>query len=208
MTDPFLLPETYYDENEKEFDKGDPAWAKAALSFRTGYRFGHAGECRFASFPEVKEMLQVFKERFENKKKPDTLALLHAIRYCAEENMPLPTWLAIAFNSRFSRFLKEGGPVSLDIVFSSRELPQSEKRGLAARRDWQIGLKICEAIYKVREDHSSLDSALDAVLKSRKYNVEKTKARALVEMVENNQQEFLGKNKYVGLMKYFSRKKK
>jgi hypothetical protein len=206
MIDPFFLAETYYDKNEKDLDRVEPAWAKAALSFRTGDRFGHsAGEARGASFLDIRERLQVFKERFE--KKRDTLALLHAIRYCAEENVPLPTWLAVAFNSRFSRFLKEGGPVSLDTVFSSRELPRSEKRGLAARRDWQIGLKMYKAVYDVAKDHPSLDSALDAVLKSGGYKVEKTKARGLVEMIDKNQKEFLGKN-HVGLLKYFSRKKK
>jgi hypothetical protein len=153
----------------------------------------------------LKQILEVFKQRVKG---GDTLALLHAIQYCAEENMPLPTWLAIAFNTRFTRFLKEGGPVSLDIVFSSKKLPQSEKRGLAARRDWQTGLKLCKAVYDVAEDHPSLDSALEAVLKDGRYKVEKTKARELVEMIEKHQQEFLGKNKYVGLMKYFARKKK
>jgi hypothetical protein len=36
MIDPFLLAETYYDENEKYLDNLDPGWAKAAHFFRTG----------------------------------------------------------------------------------------------------------------------------------------------------------------------------
>lgn len=206
MNFPFLWAETYYDENEKYLANSDPGWAKAALFFRTGcYRFGHSGNSqRFSGIAEMKQLLDVFKKRFEN---GDTLALLHAIRYCAEENMPLPTWLALGFNERFSEFLRPGGPVSLDKVFSSKELPQSGKRAAAARRDWQTGLTILGDIAKIARDHPSLDSALNAVLEQGNYGVEKTKARKLIEEVYKNQQDLLGgKHKFKDLKYLFQKK--
>lgn len=206
MNFPFLWAETYYDENEKYLDNVEPAWAKAALFFRTADRFGHLpGNRRCSSIEKMNEQLNVFRKRVE---KGDSLALLHAIRYCAEENMPLPTWLALEFNQRFSEFLQPGGPVSLDEVFSSKKLPQSGKRAVAVRRDWQTGIKIWNAVWEIAEDHPSLDSALNAVLEKGNYGVEKTKARELVMMIDENQQELLGgKHKYKGLREYFSQKK-
>ncbi|SES71677.1 hypothetical protein SAMN05216412_101347 [Nitrosospira multiformis] len=206
MTEPFFLAETYFNEHEKDLDKVESAWAKAALALRTGMRFGHIpGHIKCLSIVKVHDQLDVFKKRYE---KGDTLALLHAIRYCGEENMPLPTWLALDFNKRFSEFLQPDGPVSLDEVFSSKKLPQSGKRAVAARRDWQTGLKIWNAVWEIAEDHPSLDSALNAVLEKGNHDVEKTKARALVTMIDENQEEFLGgKHRYKGLRKYFSQKK-
>lgn len=217
MIDPFLLAETYYDENEKYFDNVEPAWAKAAHFFRTRNRFGHhEGSSRGASIPEMKQTLDVFKKRAEN---GDTLALLHAVSYCAEENMPLPAWLALNFNKKFRQFLRSGGPTSLDEAFPSKEIEMSKgvflkgihrsgKRAMTSRRDHETGKKMWWDILQIKEDHPSLDSALNAVLEKGNYGLEKTKARELVLMIDKIQQEFLGKQKYPGLMTYFARKKK
>lgn len=204
MIDPFWLPETYYNEDEKYLDNVEPAWAKAALFFRTRDRFGHLpGQQRGTDIPGMRQILDVFKKRAEN---GDTLALLHAIRYCAEENMPLPTWLALEFNQKFTEFLRPGGPVSLDEVFSSEELPQSGKRAIAARLEWQIGLDLLGDIQKIAKDHPNLNSALNAILEKGDYCVGKTKARELVEMVYKNQQDLSGgKHKFRDLKHLFQK---
>lgn len=213
----FFSAETYFDENEKDLDRAEPAWAKAALALRTGMRFGHpSGQTRGLSIIKVKEQLDVFKKRAE---KGDGLAVLHAIRYCADENVPMPTWLALDFIARFDTFLRPDGPSSLDEAFPSKDIeiskgvflkgiPRSGKRAAALRRDWQTGLKIWWNIWDIADDHPSLDSALDAVLEQGNYSVEKTKARELVLMIDENQKEFLGgQHKYQRLVKYFSREK-
>jgi hypothetical protein len=171
MNDNFFKPETYYNDEEKALDKVEPAWAKAALFFRTGSRFAHQPvSIRCQSLLEIWKQLEARKKRF---RAGDTMELLHAIRCCAEENLPLPTWVALEFNNRFEQFLQADDAKSLDDIFSSKSLPVSKKHAIKARRDWRIGIQLWWKIWEVAENYSSLDEALKATLIAGKYGVGK-----------------------------------
>ncbi|MBS0318348.1 MAG: hypothetical protein JSR49_14610 [Proteobacteria bacterium] len=184
----------YYDEKEKTLERVEPAWAKAALFFRTWEHFGHPPRTRrMRGLVQIHTHLGVFKKQFEG---GDTMALLHAIGVCADENLPLPTWLAIAYREALNRFLQPGGANSLDEVFFSGGLPtNTPKKRAVAKIDWQTGGEIWRAVWRAvvaDESLASLDAALDRVLAERDYGVKKTKARRLVLMIDRNQQELLG----------------
>ena len=206
----FDAPEDRYDEGERTIDRIESAWAKAALYFRTGWQFGHeAGSIRCQSMVRIHEQIEVFRRRFES---GDTLALLHAIGICAAENLPLPTWLARADQSALAGFLQPGGPPSLDAVFFSPGLPtDTPKKAAAARQDWAEGVSLWQAAWDVAlsdENMQSLDAVVTAVLSAGKYSVKKTKARALILMVENNQRELLGSPPSKHLSRFLEKRRK
>src|SRR6185312_7447611 len=102
-----------------------------------------------------------------------------------EENVPMPTWLANAYLSALTRFLTSAGLPSLDDVFHSEHLPTHTRlKGKKARQEWQLGLQLYDAIWRVADRHTSMDRALDDVLTAKKWGVQKTTARRLIEMVE------------------------
>lgn len=193
---PFFSPaEAYYNEEERDLAKLEPAWAKAALYFRTGEHCGHPPTSRRTqSMIRIHDQLEVYRKRFEA---GDTMALLQAVGNCAEENLPLPTWLALAYGKALKSFLSVGGPPSLDEVFKSPILPtDTPKKAAAARQDWQLGCTLWGDVWKlVHKDRTllSLDAAFTALLASKDYGVKKTKAKELALMVEKSQLQFLGK---------------
>jgi hypothetical protein len=196
-------PENLFNEEEKKIAKIEIAWAKAALFFRT--------DEEKSKLIETRRLLDVFKKRNE---KGETMALLHAISLCAEENLPLPEWLALAFRDKLNQFLlpskakERPSPASLDEVFKSSNLPTNTKQNKeCATKDWQKGVEIFNDVWREAPNHSSLASALAAVLKNNDYAIGKTKARQLVEMIDRNQSELRGKP-YDSLENYFKRKKK
>lgn len=182
----------HYDEREKALEKLDPAWAKAVFYFRTGIHFGHSsGEVRARGLVKIHGAIEVFRSRFEA---GDTLSLLHAISVCAEENLPLPSWLATAYGEALGSFLKPGKISSLDEVFFSSGMPVGSKKGAQARIDWELGVRIWVSTWEAAiEDEAitSLDEALTAALKNSSFGVKKTKARELFLMIDKNQSEHL-----------------
>lgn len=184
-----------WDEGERDLAALEPAWGKAAFFFRTGHRLGHGSDSmRCMSLLEVYRMLDVFRNRFE---KGDTLSLLQAISMCAEENLPMPEWLAQSFHRHMTAFGCPGAPPSLDDVFFSKELPtNSPKKAAQARQDWQLGGLLWRDIWNIvvsNESITSFDGAITRLLESKKYGVAKTKAKRLVLMVDTSQTQFLGK---------------
>jgi len=194
--------ESCYDDDEKQLRNLDPAWAKAAHFFRTGDRFGHRDGIRLRSLLDVHAEVEARRKRYEA---GDTMELLHAVKVCAEENLPLPEWLALAFNERFTSIGKVGGPTSLDEVFYSSRLPTTGKKAAQARRDWQIGAKLWREVWKVAADHAGLDTAITAVLASGRHGVGKTKARQLVEMIDDTQSALTGQQ---SLSHFWSKRRK
>ena len=205
-----VLPsfESLSSDDERQLAYLQPAWAKAAHFFRTGTRFGHrTGSLRCMSLVELNRMLDVYHNRL---KSGDTLSLLQAVAFCAEENLPLPTWLANAFCTRMSAFLKPGTAHSLDEVFYSRTLPtKSAKRGASTRQDWQLACKLCNDAWTLAKDDANLspfDAVVERMLTKRKYGVRKTKAKQLIMMIERNQSQFLG-NK-ISLSRFLEKRRK
>lgn len=185
--------ESYYDDRERAIAKLDPAWAKAALYFRTWHHFGHSdGSIRAQSLLKIHERLEVYRNRFAG---GNTLSLLNAVAFCAEENLPLPTWLAIAYRDALDAFLRPGEHSSLDKVFSSKTLPTSTpQKAAAAKQDWLLGGTIWHKVWSVAiEDESimTLDAALISALAAGNFGVAKTKARTLFLMIDKNQSELI-----------------
>lgn len=200
--DPFHA-ESNFDDGEKQLRNLDPAWAKAAHFFRTGMRYGHGvGSIRGLPILRVHTELEARRKRFEA---GDTMELLHAIKLCAEENLPLPEWLALAFNERFTAMGKVGGPTSLDAIFHSRNMPTSTpKKAARAQQEWQIGVRLWMAVWEVARNYSGLSPALDEVLKAEKWGVGKTKATALVNMIDETQSRLTGQE---SLSRFWSKRR-
>jgi len=190
----FLLQaDEHYDDFERLLNTLDPAWAKAALFFRTHNRFGHGNNIRMMSLADVHKHLDVFKRRFEG---GDTMALLHAIKSCAEENLTLPTWLATAYSEAFTSFLQPGGAASLDDVFHSNNLPtDTPKKAAIARQDWVLGGELWHTAWQLVQRDDSIQSfhaLVERLLNENNFGVSLTKAKELIEMIESNQIAFTG----------------
>ena len=205
-------PADHFGEFEKELAKYDVGWAKAALYFRTDLteHFGHGNrERRLQGLPTIHERMEVYKKRFE---RGDTLSLLQAVGMSAEENLPLPTWLALAFVGALHSFTSTGGPNSLDRVFSSPKLPtNTAKKAANAKQSWALGVAIWRATTAIAiNDKSvdSLDAALKLALKNNAFGVGATTARELFLMIENNQLEFLGHDKSKALSRILEKRRK
>ena len=188
-------PTPYLNESERVLGRLQPAWAKAALALRGGDRFGHSGR-RFLSWIAVHETLELHRRRFEQ---GDTLELLLAVKTCATENVPLPTWLAMGFTKALDSFTRAAGEaLSLDTAFASPTLPtDTPKKAATARQDWLLAAQIMMAVSEeARKDEAlcSLDAAIAKVLQTCEFGVRKTKARELFNMAEKNQIEHLRAN--------------
>jgi len=207
-----LDAEAHFNDEERQLAKMEIAWAKAALGFRTwgGQRFGHGERVRkMRSLLRVHEILEVFRRRFES---GNTLAILNAVALCADENLPLPTWLATAYQSALQAFLQPGGPLSLDAVFQSPNLPSdTPKKAAGARLDWQLAGDLWLAANDIAASDDtlrSLDAVIDAVLSLGNYGVGKTKARELILMIENNQHKLLGHQPSKHLSRFLEKRRK
>lgn len=197
--------ENYFNESEKQIANIEIAWAKAALFFRTNRRFGHpTGSMRAMGLIEIRERLEVLKKRTAQ---GNTLAILSAVAFCAEENLPLPEWLATDYQTRLDSFLLPGGPASLDDIFHSSNLPtDTPKKKAIANQNWQLGGELWDAVWKVSAEHPSLASALKAVLSAGNFGVKNTTARKLVLMIDHNHSQLLGE-KRASIEHFFDMKK-
>ena len=205
-------PEKMYDELENELAKYEPAWAKAALYFRTDLieHFGHEARQRLLqSVPEIHQRVEVFHRRYQ---KGDTLSLLQAIETCAVENLPLPTWLYKAFKEALQKFLRPGGPRSLDGVFASKDIPTSTiEKAEAARQDWQLGSLIYSDTWWLAHADAaitSFDNAITKALANKRYGVGKTKARTLFLMIEKDRLEHLGQDASKSFSRFLAKRRK
>lgn len=188
MVNPFdeRAPRLLFDKGEKELALLELGWAKAALYFRTGWHFGHnRGSMRMRGLVAIHEELDARRARFERGSKAE---LLHAILICANENLPLPTWLALAFAETFGAFIDVANPTaSLDEAFGTQ---RPGKKGAADKRDWELGSQLYAAAFTTAvEDESiqSLDALLTTVLSKKRWGVAKTKARKLLLQIDETQ---------------------
>lgn len=174
-----------FNELEASYRELDDGWARSMLGMRTGMRFGHHGELLMMSHTDVYGQLEARRERYY---KGSNMELLHAVQYCAKENVPMPMWLAIAFDDVFSQFLNSG--TKLDDAFSSPMLPTTEKRARAVRRDWEKGGRLWGAVCEIASQHTGLDGAMKAVLRQPGFDwIGLTDAKRLVTMIDNTQTE-------------------
>ena len=188
--DPFdeNAPELLFNEGERELAALDNGWAKAALYFRTGWHFGHnRGSIRTRSLVAIHRELQARRRRYERGSKVE---LLHAIQVCATENLPLPTWLSLAFGSVFGSYTNVKSPTaSLDEAFGTI---RPGKKAIGDKRDWELGSQLYSAAFSAavqNESIESLDPLLALVLSQRDWGVGKTKARELLLQIDQTQRE-------------------
>lgn len=181
-------PELMFDDDEQALAALDPGWAKAALYFRTGMHFGHPrGSMRARGLIAIHQEMEARRARFERGSKVE---LLHAILLCANENLPMPTWLALAFATTFGAYIGVTEPTaSLDEAFGTT---RPGKKGTTDKRDWQLGFQLWAAASEAAVADGNLDTidgALTAVLAQKDWGVGKTKARELLLMIDRNQSE-------------------
>lgn len=182
------VPELLFDEGEKELATLELGWAKTALHFRTGRHFGHSrGSIRARSLVAIHQELDARRARFERGSKVE---LLHAILICANENLPMPTWLASAFGAAFGAYINVADPTaSLDEAFGTL---RPGKKGTADKRDWELGSQLYSAAFKVAvqdESVESLDAVLTIVLAQKHWGIGKTKARKLLLQLDETYRE-------------------
>lgn len=176
----------HYAEQEWTLDALEPAWAKASLYFRSGCseRFGHGDEeerCR--SLPAIAATMKGIRERFEEGR---DIELLHAIALAAEENLPLPTWAALAFVARFAAYTSVTGdcPPSLDAALLGKSAPATAEKLALDRRDWVLGHRIWRHVREHAIGHTGLVPAVRSAIAALDPGVSSTKARELVLRVE------------------------
>ncbi|WP_427183740.1 hypothetical protein ACL598_18890 [Bordetella bronchialis] len=204
-----VIRDLHYGDYERDLDKIDPAWAKAALYFRSDgvWHLGHGDSIRARPLLAIWQELEQRRAGLEN---GDTVEILHAIKTCAEENLPMPTWLANAYIAQFGGTLKPGGHTSLDAAFTSKHAPRTEAKRKAKLRDWQIGGRLLLAMWdaaKSDQSLSSFDAALEMALRSMPHlGVAKTKARELVRKVDRTQQRL--QPSYQGISRFLERRRK
>lgn len=175
----------HFEEQEWELEKLDPGWAKASLYFRSGtlHHYGHGEEAvRCTSLQDIAYALRGVKKRFEA---GDAVELLHGIQICAEENLPLPTWLASAFTERFKSFATLSGPLSLDAVFGSLRPAKTLRQAADAKNDWVTGHLLFIEVHKHATEHTGMDSAVKAAIEEIRPGVKPTRAKELIADVES-----------------------
>lgn len=215
-----LKPETYYGEYEKDIARLDPAWAKLALYFRSDTapsRFTHKG-IGALSVVRLAQRLNALKDRAE---KGERYSILAAIRLCAEQNWPLPEWLAVMFMKAMDDHWKGGIFAHLDDVFYSTELAgkgQSVKakknHAEKIRRDFEIGNRLwleCSRKARTCTEITSLSAVVqavlaDAVTAGEPYPVKFRTAYELVKKHDKNQAELLGKREKQPLARFFAKR--
>lgn len=185
---PFPAPE--FNEYERELERFDPAYAKCSLALRGGLRFGHKPhQIRVRRLPEVVEQIDGYRRRFEE---GEDTALLAALECSIEENLPLPSWLALALLARLRDYY-DGKLLSLDEVFGA-PYPSKGKAALRRRRDWKLGARLWMAAqYLKATTRVSFDQALRRAIERERVTIGLTKARALVKRVDEAQSRLLGR---------------
>ncbi len=165
-------------------DRIEPAWARVVRWARGGLRVGRNGEVRGSGLVALRIELDARRKRFEAGR---AIELLHVVRLCAEESLPLPDWASSAFIERLDSIWGPDGPRSLDEVFSL-----GTRAEIAERKRWRLGAELWVQIAEIAGKHTALDPALTEVLERRDWKVGKTQARKLVLLVDRNQAELTG----------------
>lgn len=203
-----LRPPPAPTKRERELDAVEPAWAKFAYGVRTGARYGIARDIRTLDLIGERSVHQNLEARHIRYEAGDTLELLHAVRYCGHEGVPMPQWLAQAFDEQMGTFLAVKGKPSLDDVFTSPDLPIPSKNpksknapARTTRANHDLGVRIYRRMHAIHHEEqerrergivevTSFDAALVKALADlrdrdpRRAWPGKTRARELVRQVE------------------------
>lgn len=213
-------PENHYGSYEKDMARLDPAWAKIALYFRSDtapVRFIHKG-IGALSVARLAQRLDALRVRAE---KGESYSILAAISLCAEQNWPLPEWLALMFMQAMDNHGRGGKFASLDDVFYSTELVGKGQSAKAKknhaekiRDDLATGNRLWNECWCKAQNCTEITSLSavveavleDAVIAGAPYPVKFRTAFEMVKKHDLNQAELLGKREKQPLARFLAKR--
>jgi hypothetical protein len=201
-----------YNQSETFLDRLDSNWGLFALRVRSlESQFLRDGiDSRTAKrILKTHQYLENFRKRLDT---GNTLSILHAVRFCGKEGVPLPTWLANALTEQIDRFMnpEHSSPLyDLNDCFTSGVFEGSKpsKRKTVAR-DHKAGMHFWIAVHElVARDStiSSVNEAIDTCLTLEPWGFAKTKAKQLFQRIEDAQITLLPK--YQGLSQKLAKRR-
>jgi hypothetical protein len=183
-----------YNHSETFLDRLDPDWGLLALRFRSleaQFLQDGMGSRTVKRILKTHQYLENFRKHLET---GNTLSILHAVRFCAKEGMPLPSWLSNAVIEQTDRFMnpEHTSPLyDLNDCFTSGAIEASttSKRKTIAR-DHKAGMRFWIAVHElVARDSTivSVNEAIDTCLTLKPWGFAKTKAKQLFQQIEDAQ---------------------
>lgn len=141
------------------------SWADFTRRIRTGVGGrvdGHRAIIRGASLGEVASMFDVFRRRFESGEKA---ALMDALRFAADENVPMPYWVSDGLLGALASL--ETANVSLHDVFGFEDrYPLTEKSRRKAIQDRKLQSKLYFEVGRLMRDGMGKTEAIEAACQS------------------------------------------
>ena len=201
-----------YNQSETFLDRLDSNWGLFALRVRSlESQFLRDGiDSRTAKrILKTHQYLENFRKRLDT---GNTLSILHAVRFCGKEGVPLPTWLANVLTEQIDRFMnpEHSSPLyDLNDCFTSDvfEGSTASKRKTIAR-DHKKGTRFWIAVHElVARDSSivSVNQAIDRCLTLKGWGFAKTKAKQLFQQIEGAQMALLPR--YQGLSQKLAKRR-
>ena len=181
-----------YTEQEQQLARFELSWVDFAAHVRTGTNVRRADERSETLSVDglllIHALLDMYREDFED---GDNYALMQALAYCCEKNVPLPYWAANGYPAVFRRLVDE--PVSLhDLLHVDRHFRASGKRARKDRDQWKHGVQIWAEAKRLMEDEGvSRDVAIDRVLSTGRFPFQKSTAIKLFEKIDEAQARYL-----------------
>ena len=183
-----------YNQSETFLDRLDPNWGLFALrvrSLESQFLRDGIGSRTAKRILKTHQYLENFRTRLDA---GNTLSILHAVRFCGKEGVPLPSWLANAVTEQTDRFMnpEHSSPLyDLNECFTSRvsEGATPSKRKTIAR-DHKAGMRFWIAVHElVARDSTivSVNEAIDKCLTIKPWGFAKTKAKQLFQQIEDAQ---------------------
>jgi hypothetical protein len=184
----------HYNESEGFLHKLDPDWGLLALRLRAlepkFLKDGVSGRTA-KRILKTHQYLENFRKRLST---GHTLSILHAVRFCAQEGMPLPSWLTSAFVEQTDRYMNPDHSRPLydlnDCFYSEAIDPSLASKRKTVARDQRAGLKFWVAVQAVVAKNlhiSSVNQAITLCLADKSWGFAKTKAKQLFKQVEDAQ---------------------
>ena len=152
------------DADEQKLATVEQFWADCANFFRTGTRLQRGGRDRLRcmSLADVHHVLEGYRAKHEA---GSGLALLNAIKHCADENLPMPYWLADEFRAVHARLHAEPGSLH-SLLGLDEVLPANGKKAATRRTQNQLAIQLYGEVSLLAQRASLSDwSALVEVLK-------------------------------------------
>ena len=133
-----------------------------ALEHLEHARFAPGEIMRMISLLAVKETLDGYKAEISG---GNYTAILRAVHYCGEENLPMPAWLAQALSERLKKLQSKEGPHSLDELFGDGKSTLEKRRKQAHEQNHNLALYV-HAASAMAQAGLKLDEALERAIEA------------------------------------------